>query len=57
MADSRMSEAIQQLRSVALLCDGAEPTDGQLLEAFLSRRDAVALTAIVSRHAPRASQP
>jgi RNA polymerase sigma factor (sigma-70 family) len=52
MADSRMNKAIQQLRSVAFLCDGAEPTDGQLLEAFLSRRDAAALTAIVSRHAP-----
>jgi RNA polymerase sigma factor (sigma-70 family) len=36
----------------APLPEGADLTDGQLLECFLSRRDAAALEALVRRHAP-----
>jgi RNA polymerase sigma factor (sigma-70 family) len=51
MATSPMNEVIQCLRSV-LLPEGADLTDGQLLECFLSRHDAAALEALVRRHAP-----
>src|SRR6516164_10586740 len=43
---------VQHLRRSALLRDGAEQTDGQLLEAFLQGRDGLALEALVRRHAP-----
>jgi RNA polymerase sigma factor (sigma-70 family) len=43
---------LRHLRRSALLRDGAEQTDGQLLEAFLQGRDGLALEALVRRHAP-----
>jgi RNA polymerase sigma factor (sigma-70 family) len=43
---------VQHLRRSALLRDGAEQTDGQLLEAFIQGRDGLALEALVRRHAP-----
>jgi DNA-directed RNA polymerase specialized sigma24 family protein len=43
---------VQHLRRSARLRDGAEQTDGQLLEAFLRDRDGLALEALVRRHAP-----
>lgn len=52
MATGQMSEVIQLLRRTALLNDGAAPTDAQLLECYLSRRDEGALAALVHRHAP-----
>ncbi len=52
MATSQTSEAIQHLRRMVLLRDGAGLTDGQLLEDYLSRRDEAALAALVRRHAP-----
>src|SRR5262245_21084466 len=52
MAINQISEALQHLRSAALLPDGAGLTDAQLLEGFLSRRDEAALVALVVRHAP-----
>src|SRR5262245_54277905 len=52
MATGQMNEVIQLLRSAALLGEGAEPTDGQLLEGFLSHRDQAFLAALVYRHAP-----
>src|SRR6266568_6477238 len=52
MATSQMSGVIQHLRRAALLRDGAELTDGQLLEDYISRRDEAALAALVRRHAP-----
>jgi RNA polymerase sigma factor (sigma-70 family) len=51
MAISPMTEVLQHLRR-AVLRDGAGLTDGQLLEDFLSRRDEVALAALVGRHSP-----
>jgi RNA polymerase sigma factor (sigma-70 family) len=50
MATSQLSEVIQHLRRAARLCDGADLTDGQLLEGFVSRRDEAALAALVQRH-------
>src|SRR5262245_16948450 len=52
MASSQTSEVIQHLRRAVLLRDGAGLTDGQLLHDYLSRRDEVALAALVRRHAP-----
>jgi RNA polymerase sigma factor (sigma-70 family) len=46
------SEVIQHLRSILLLPGGADLTDGQLLECFVSRREPAALEALVRRHAP-----
>src|SRR4051812_4847842 len=47
-----MSKVIKHLRSALLLWEGAEPTDGQLLECFVSRREPAALEALVRRHGP-----
>jgi RNA polymerase sigma factor (sigma-70 family) len=52
MASSPISEFMQHLRSVQLLAEGAELTDGQLLECFLSRQEPAALEALVCRHGP-----
>jgi RNA polymerase sigma factor (sigma-70 family) len=52
MATSPMSEVIQHLRRAVLLRDGAGPTDGQLLEDYLRRREVAALAALVRRHGP-----
>src|SRR5215472_15884202 len=52
MPTSPMSEVIRYLRSLLRLPEGAEPTDGQLLECFVSRRESAALEALVRRHAP-----
>src|SRR5262245_40688819 len=52
MTMSPMAELIQQLRRTILLRDGAELTDGQLLEAYLSHHDEAALAALVQRHGP-----
>jgi RNA polymerase sigma factor (sigma-70 family) len=46
------SEVIRHLRKTVLLRDGAGLTDGQLLESFLSRRDAAAMDVLVRRHGP-----
>jgi RNA polymerase sigma factor (sigma-70 family) len=50
MANGQTSEFIRQLSRTAALCDGAGLTDGQLLEAYLTRRDDAALAALVRRH-------
>jgi RNA polymerase sigma factor (sigma-70 family) len=45
-----MSEVLQELRSTLLLPQTADLTDAQLLECFVSRRETVALEALVRRH-------
>jgi RNA polymerase sigma factor (sigma-70 family) len=52
MATNPMNEVIQHLGRTMLLRDGAGFTDGQLLEAYLSRRDEAALAGLVRRHGP-----
>ncbi len=47
---TQMSKVIQHLRSTILLRDGADLTDGELLECFVSRRETAALEALVRRH-------
>jgi RNA polymerase sigma factor (sigma-70 family) len=47
-----MAELIHQLRRTVLLRDGAGLTDGQLLEAYITRHDQAALAALVQRHGP-----
>ena len=51
MPTSPMSEVVQYLRST-LLPEGADLTDGQLLECFVARREPAALEALVRRHGP-----
>ncbi len=51
MPTSPINEVIQYLRG-ALRPEGADLTDGQLLECFLSRREPAALEALVRRHGP-----
>jgi RNA polymerase sigma factor (sigma-70 family) len=52
MAASRISEVVQHLRTAVLPQDGAGLTDGQLLQAYLSRREEAALAVLVQRHGP-----
>src|SRR5258708_23600397 len=52
MASSSIDWVIQHLRKAALVREGAEVTDGQLLEGFVSRHEAAALEVLVQRHAP-----
>src|SRR5262245_34406953 len=52
MTTNPMAELIQQLRRTVLLRDGAGLTDGQLLEAYITRCDEAALSALVLRHGP-----
>src|SRR5437660_12805657 len=52
MAISQASLVIHHLRKSVLLQDGAGMTDGQLLEGFISRRDAAAFAALVRRYGP-----
>src|SRR6266550_3616467 len=47
-----MSEVIHHLRSLLHPPGGADLTDGQLLECFVSSRELAALEALVRRHAP-----
>jgi DNA-directed RNA polymerase specialized sigma24 family protein len=46
-----MNDVIGHLRRVALRGDGG-PTDSQLLECFVGRRDEAAFAALVRRHGP-----
>ena len=50
MATSQMSRVVHQLRQTALAQAGADLSDGQLLENFVSRSDRAALEALVRRH-------
>jgi RNA polymerase sigma factor (sigma-70 family) len=52
MASRRLDEVVRHLRQAVLPGGGAEPTDGELLECFVRRREGAALEALVRRHAP-----
>jgi RNA polymerase sigma factor (sigma-70 family) len=52
MATSGPGEIIRHLRHMVLRGDAADMTDDQLLEAFVSRRDAAAFEGLVKRHGP-----
>ncbi len=47
-----MNHVLRHLRRAALLSAGDGPSDAQLLEAFLSRRDEAAFEALLRRHGP-----
>jgi RNA polymerase sigma-70 factor (ECF subfamily) len=47
-----MSKVIKRLREVGLRRDGAGLTDGELLGAFVARRDDACFEALVHRHGP-----
>jgi RNA polymerase sigma factor (sigma-70 family) len=47
-----MKTVLRHLRTAALLQAGERLTDGQLLEAFVARRDEAAFAALVRRHGP-----
>jgi RNA polymerase sigma factor (sigma-70 family) len=47
-----MKTVIRHLRAAALLHKGDGPTDGQLLESFLTRREEAAFEALLRRHGP-----
>jgi RNA polymerase sigma factor (sigma-70 family) len=52
MASSPMSEILQHLHRTVLPPDGAGLSDGELLQAFVTRRDDAAFAALVRRHGP-----
>ena len=54
MATSQINKVLQHLRSALLLPPGVEPTDEQLLECFVERREPAALEALLRRHGPMA---
>src|SRR5579872_7500273 len=47
-----MRAVLRHLRAAALSAEGGGPTDGQLLEAFVARREEAAFEALVRRHGP-----
>ena len=52
MATSTLNPIIDRLRIAMLMRDGAGPTDGQLLESFVSQQDEAAFAVLVRRHGP-----
>jgi RNA polymerase sigma factor (sigma-70 family) len=52
MAQRGLGRVIEQLRRDLLRHDGAGLTDGQLLEAYVARREDAAFAALVRRHGP-----
>src|SRR5579859_7314322 len=52
MPVSPMSEVMQHLRSTLLVRQGADLTDGQLLERFVRCREPAALESLMRRHGP-----
>jgi RNA polymerase sigma factor (sigma-70 family) len=52
MGPNAIPQLLVDLRQSLLLREGADRTDGQLLAAFVAQRDALALEALVRRHAP-----
>jgi RNA polymerase sigma factor (sigma-70 family) len=52
MATRRMNTIIQHLRQAALAHDRAGMTDGELVEAFIARKDDETFDALLHRHGP-----
>src|SRR5689334_18678688 len=52
MATGPANSVLPYLRRTALGRDGADPSDGELLERFRSRRDEAAFEALLRRHGP-----
>jgi RNA polymerase sigma factor (sigma-70 family) len=52
MATSPTHRMFERLRRAALMPGGVGPTDGQLLEEFIARRDEAAFEVLVRRHGP-----
>src|SRR5262245_6375192 len=52
VARDQMGNVIDSLRRAVVAGCKADPTDGQLLEDYLSRRDEVAVAALLRRHGP-----
>src|SRR5262245_22208382 len=52
MVASGSKALTHHLRRIVLRADGSGMTDGQLVEAFVSHRDAVAFEALLLRHGP-----
>lgn len=52
MATDPMSAFLQHLRGTMVSRDGTGPSDGQLLDDFIGRREEAALAALVRRHGP-----
>src|SRR6516165_5152507 len=46
-----VTDLLQHVRRIVSLPEGATPTDGQLLDAFIRLRDSQALEVLVRRHA------
>ena len=49
---SKANGVIRQLRRAALLPDGGNISDAELLQAFINRRDEAAFEALIGRHGP-----
>lgn len=52
MANPALHQAIHRLRASVSQGDGAELSDGELLEEFIARRDETAFETLVRRHGP-----
>jgi RNA polymerase sigma-70 factor (ECF subfamily) len=52
MAKGLFGGVLRHLRRAALLRDGADLTDGELLECYLARRDEAAFESLLLRHGP-----
>jgi RNA polymerase sigma factor (sigma-70 family) len=50
MPASAKIEVMQHIRGTAILPDGADLSDGQLLEEYVRRRDKAAIAALIQRH-------
>src|SRR2546426_1063731 len=52
MRTSPTTSLIAHLRKAALLRDGGELGDGELVDSFIDRRDEAALATLIERHGP-----
>jgi DNA-directed RNA polymerase specialized sigma24 family protein len=52
MATGSLGRVLDRLRRAALARDGGGRDDGELLDAFIARRDGAAFAALVRRHGP-----